>query len=334
MLRLPKFELAEPESVEETIELLNQHGNTARLMAGGTDLMPNMKHEFETPEVVIGLWKIPGISGVTETEDSIRIGAMTTVHDLGNDPVIAEHCPSLSEACRQIAGPQLRRMGTIGGNVCLDTRCVYINQTYFWRQALGFCAKKDGTVCHVVKGGTRCVAAASNDSGPVLMSLGASLRLVSIEGERVVSIDDFYRNDGEFNQRRERNELLTEISIPKPKPNTIMAYQKLRTRAAIDYPELGVAVLAELDTDRTILRADICVTALGPKPIHIGRIAGIYENQKLDDKTIKALADAAQKRCKPLTNIASDPSYRREMVSVSVRRAFEHARSRNRLKVV
>ena len=334
LLRLPQFELAEPKSVEEVVGLLEKYGDSARLMAGGTDLMPNMKHEFETPDVVIGLGRIPHLKGVEQTAEGLRIGAMTTVHDIGNNELVSKHLPSLAEACQAIAGPQLRRMGTIGGNVCLDTRCVYINQTYFWRQALGFCIKKDGTACHVVTGGSRCVAAASNDSGPVLMSLGATLKLVSAKGERVVSIEDFYRNDGEFNQQRERNELLTEIFIPMPKPNTVMAYEKLRTRAAIDYPELGIAVLAELDSDKNILRADVCVTALGPKPIRVNRIASIYENQKLDDATIKALATAAHKRCKPLTNIASDPTYRREMVAVYVRRAFEKARARNRLKVV
>lgn len=330
LLRLPQFEVSEPESVQAAVELLAKHGSDARLMAGGTDLMPNMKHEIETPGLVIGLWNIPNLSEVTADEDGIRIGAMCTIHDLGEHELINAKLPSLAEACRQIAGPQLRRMGTIGGNVCLDTRCVYINQTYFWREALGFCLKKDGDVCHVVAGGKRCVAAASNDCGPVLMSLGASLEFVSASARRVIEIDDFYKTDGIFNQARARNEMLTEIFVPHPKTNSIMAYQKLRTRAAIDYPELGVAVLAELGQQNQITRADICITALGARPIHVKKLDAI-QGQILNNESIDALAEIAYKRCKPLTNIASDPSYRREMVRVYVRRAFQAARRRKQL---
>ena len=140
--------------------------------------------------------------------------------------------------------------------------------------------------------------------------------------------------DGIFNQARDRQELLSEIFVPLPKANTCMAYTKLRTRAAIDYPELGVAVLAELNDDQTIARTDICITALGARPIHVKRLDALYQGQTLDDSTIDALAQAALKRCKPLTNIASDPSYRREMIAVYVRRAFRLARDRRRLAVI
>ena len=217
MLRLPKFEVEEPTTVAEVVAALDKHGDRARLMAGGTDLMPNMKHEIESPDVVIGLWRVEALRGVRADGPVIRIGAITTLHDLASDPIVTQHLPSLARAASQVAGPQLRRMGTIGGNVCLDTRCVYINQSYFWRQALGFCIKKDGSVRPVVAGGSRCVAAASNDTGPVLMSLGATLILTSPSGQREVAIDDFYTTDGKYNQVRASDELLTEIRIPKPK---------------------------------------------------------------------------------------------------------------------
>lgn len=334
MLRLPKFELAEPSTVTEAVELLATHGDRARLMAGGTDLMPNMKHEIESPEFVIGLWNIPDIKGICETDEDIRVGATTTIHELAENALIAELFPSLQDACQHIAGPQLRRMGTIGGNVCLDTRCVYINQTYFWRQSLGFCLKKDGSVCHVVSGGRRCVAAASNDSGPVLMTLGAKLKFVSKDGDRIVPIDEFYDTDGVFNQKRSRTELLTEIIIPKPQPNTKSSYAKLRTRAAIDYPELGVAVLARLDDNQKIEHVDICVTALGAKPIRIKNLTNLVQGKNLDAESIDKLSEAAFKRCKPLKNIASDPSYRRDMVPVYVKRALSSAAQRSKLRVI
>lgn len=327
MLRLPKFEVAEPTSVAEATALLEAHGGRAKPMAGGTDLVPNMKHEITTPELVVGLWRIPDLVGVRREGDVFRIGALTTLHDLARDPLVLEHAPALAEAVDQVAGPQLRRMGTIGGNVCLDTRCVYINQTYFWRNALGFCLKRDGTVCHVVKGGRRCVAAASNDSAPVLMTLGAQLEIHNAKGARRVAIDDFYTTDGIFNQERAVDDLVTAIEVPIPKPGTVMAYAKLRTRAAIDFPELGVAVLATRGGD-AIEHVDVCVTALASRPVRVKLDLDALRGRKLDKGTIEGIANTAYQRCKPLKNIATEPAYRREMVPVFVRRAFRQALGR------
>lgn len=327
MLRLPKFDVAEPTSVEEAVQILKQHDGRAKPMAGGTDLMPNMKHEIATPDVVVGLWRIPTLKGVTVEANRIRIGALTTLHDLAADETILEHTPALAEAAGAVAGPQLRRMGTIGGNVCLDTRCVYINQTYFWRSALGFCLKKDGTVCHVVKGGRRCVAAASNDTAPVLMTLGATLVVHSAAGERHIPIDQFYTTDGIFNQARGVDDVVTAIELDVPKGRTVAGYAKLRTRAAIDFPELGVAVLARLDGE-VIEHVDVCVTALASRPVRVKLDVDSLKGRPLDKATIDQIANVAYKRCKPLTNIATDPAYRREMVPVFVRRAFRQALAR------
>lgn len=330
MLRLPNFEVAEPTTLAEACDLLARHGDRARAMAGGTDLLPNMKHEITTPEVIVGLWRIPELKGVRidPATNQLRIGATSTLHDLARDPLLLKHTPSLAEALGQVAGPQLRRMGTIGGNVCLDTRCVYINQTYFWRSALGFCIKKDGSKCHVVAGGSRCVAAASNDSAPVLMTLNATLMIAGAKGVREVSIDDFYTTDGVFNQARTLQEIVSEIRIPLPAANTISAYSKLRTRAAIDFPELGVAVLARIDARQRAEHADVCVTALGARPVHVKNLEPLYQDRLFDDAVIEAIAEASYQRCKPLTNIGSDPMYRRDMVRVFVRRAFRRARDR------
>lgn len=330
MLRLPKFEVAEPTSIDEAVQILAAHEGRARPMAGGTDLMPNMKHEITVPEVVVGLWNIPGLRGVRVDEEAgtLHIGALTTLHALSADPLVRAHAPALADAVGQVAGPQLRRMGTIGGNVCLDTRCVYINQTYFWRQALGFCLKKDGTVCHVVKSGKRCVAAASNDSAPVLTVLGASLLVQNSQRIREVPLADFYVANGEFNQARAPDDLVTEIVVPLPKPGTVMGYAKLRTRAAIDFPELGVAVRAVPAEDGTLEQVDVCVTALAAKPKRVEVDEEIFRGKRLDADVIDAVAKLAYRRCKPLTNIASDPAYRREMVPVFVRRAFRAALER------
>ncbi|MFO0725780.1 MAG: FAD binding domain-containing protein [Myxococcota bacterium] len=327
MLRLPRFEVLEPTSIDEALTLLGRYGDKARIMAGGTDLLPNMKHEIETPEVVIGLWKIAALRQQRETEGALHLGPLCTLDEIASNARVQHLFPSLAEAAGQVAGPQLRRMGTLGGNVCLDTRCVYINQTHFWRQSLGYCLKKDGTVCHVVAGGRRCVAAASNDTAPVLMTLGARLELRKEGESRSLAIDDFYVGNGQFNQDRARDELLTEIVIPKPKGHTVSAYAKLRTRAAIDFPELGVAVLAELSPEQKIQRLDVVLTALGARPVHVPKLEA-FAGRALDEATIAEIAAAAFDRGKPLTNIATDPEYRREMVPVFVRRAFGAALNR------
>ncbi|MCB9647804.1 MAG: FAD binding domain-containing protein [Deltaproteobacteria bacterium] len=328
MLRLPQFEVAEPASVDEAVQILKAHEGRARPMAGGTDLMPNMKHEIVVPEVVVGLWRIPGLKGVRIEEGAMHIGALTTLDELAQHPDVQAYLPALAEAVGMVAGPQLRRMGTIGGNVCLDTRCVYINQTYFWRQALGFCLKKDGTVCHVVKGGRRCVAAASNDSAPVLTLLDTRLLVQSAAGIREVALADFYVANGAFNQAREPDDLVTEIVVPLPAPGTLMAYTKLRTRAAIDFPELGVAVRALPGPDGLLTELDVCVTALAARPVRLAIEPELYQGRPLDEAVIEAVAQLAYKRCKPQTNIASDPAYRREMVPVFVRRALRRAVAR------
>ncbi len=325
MLRLPKFQVSAPTTVDEAVQILAAHDGRALPMAGGTDLMPNMKHEITMPEVVVGLWNIRGLKGVREEDGALKIGALTTLHELAEHQLIRKYLPALAYAASEIAGPQLRRMGTIGGNICLDTRCVYINQTYFWRQALGFCLKKDGSVCHVVKSGKRCVAAASNDSAPILTVLGAQLLIQSVAGIREVDLSKFYVANGEYNQVRKADDLLTEIIVPLPKAGTLMGYAKLRTRAAIDFPELGVAVKVVPADDGTIENIEICVTALAAKPKRVAVDPSLYLGKTLDSEVIDGVANLAYKRCKPLTNIVSDAEYRREMVPVFVRRAFRKA---------
>ena len=325
MLRLPAVRVLVPQTVDEAVTMLAEHGDAARVLAGGTDLLPNMKHGVTTPDVLVGLWGVEGIEGIERRGDVFEIGARTTIHTLSEDQGLQAALPSLSRAASMVGGPQLRRMGTIGGNVCLDTRCVYINQTHFWRRALGYCLKKDGTVCHVVKAGRRCVAAASNDTAPVLMTLGARLRFASRSETREIPIDDFYIGNGAFNQARRPDELLTHILVPSQAPGTRLGYIKMRTRAAIDFSELGVAVRARLRNSGEIEDVDICVTALASRPVRVRTDPATYRGRPWSAALVDSLASAAFKQCKPLTNLAGDPAYRRAMVPVHVRRAFDAA---------
>ena len=323
MLRIePGFVVERPRAVAEVVALLAEHGADARLVAGGTDLVPNLKHGLYAPKVLVDLKGVDGLRGVEDDGEALWLGALLGIHDLATDDRLESVLPSLAEACAHIAGPQLRRMGTLGGNVCLDTRCVYINQTRFWRSALGFCIKKDGDVCHVTGTGKKCVAAASNDSAPVLMSLNAQVELVSPRGARLVSLEDFYVNDGTKNNALAPDEVLTRVRVPKPTPTRRMAYQKLRVRDSIDYPMLNLALAYDLSADGVLSAPELVVSAIAARP---RRIKPLPEGP-LDAALIEQFAERAFAAVRPLTNINGDVEWRREMVPVLVRRAFSSAR--------
>jgi 4-hydroxybenzoyl-CoA reductase subunit beta len=327
MLRLPRFRHEAPASVEEAAALLAEHKGRARLLAGGTDLLPNLKHGIEEADVVVSLGRVPGLNRVRETEDGgLELGAMLSLEALASDVLVRKRYPALATAAGLVAGPHHRRMGTLGGNVCLNTRCVYINQTHFWREALGYCLKKDGEACHVVKGGKRCVAAASNDTAPVLTTLGASLRLRShSRGVRALPIAEFYVQDGVNNKALEPDELLESVVIPMPQSGLHGAYKKLRPRDSIDFPRLSVAVAFRLESD-VVRDLRIVVSALAARPLMLKKVGDLSEGRPLNDELLDELGSSAFKQCHPLTNIDGDATYRRDMVPVYVKRALRAAR--------
>src|SRR5688572_4075868 len=240
MLRLHSYEFHRPRSLDAALELVAAHPDDAMLIAGGTDVMPNMKHRLFTPNHLIGIKGLPELRGIYTTHDELVIGASETLSDVARNPLVRKHATSLAQAAGSVAGPQLRNMGTIGGNLCLDTRCTYYNQTFFWRDALGFCLKKDGTVCHVTKVGKKCVAAHSADTPPVLMTLDGVIDLVSAAGTRTVSVADFFIADGIWNTVRKPNEIVARVRVPLPPASTRTGFTKVRQRQAIDFPLLNI----------------------------------------------------------------------------------------------
>ncbi|MCB9915915.1 MAG: FAD binding domain-containing protein [Planctomycetes bacterium] len=328
MLRLPAFELARPASLDAALELLAAHGADALPIAGGTDLLPNMKHRLFEPKVLVSLQDVPELRGVRRTADGdLVLGAMTRLADLAADEELAELAPGLVQAAGLVAGPQLRNAATLGGNVLLDTRCQWYNQTYFWRQALGFCLKKDGTVCHVVEGGKKCVAAASNDTAPALMTLDATLGFQGPDGRREVAIADLWRADGAANKDVAPGELLVDVRLPAARLGRAGAYGKLRDRASIDFPLLGVAARVDVEAGR-LTDAALCVTALAARPLALDvapLLVGAPTSGAELDAALAAAAALAHKRCRPLANIPGDDDWRREMVPVFVRRTLRAA---------
>ncbi len=322
MLRMPRFDFHRPSSLEEAAALLTELGPTAVPIAGGTDLVPNMKHRLLEPDHLVSLKGVPEMRGIGLLDEQwLTIGAGESLSTVATHKLVRRAVPALAEAAGQVAGPQLRNMGTIGGNVCLDTRCTYFNQTHFWRQALGFCLKKDGDTCHVTKVGKKCVAAHSADTPPVLMTVHAELDLHGPDGPRTVSADDFFLPDGIWNSRRRPDELLVRIRIPLKKRRT--AYAKLRQRKSIDFPLLTVAVAAEIERDGAVRSIDGVVTGLGARPRRLTGWDDIVLGKALDGETIAQLAERAHAQCRPLENMIVDPDWRRAMVPVYVRRALE-----------
>lgn len=328
MLRMDPFRVEHPSTAEEVVTLLQAHRQKAKLCAGGTDVVPNLKHGLHEPEVLIHLGRVGELRGIRETDDELVIGAMTTLHEIAESALVKQHAPGLAVAAAHVAGPQLRRMGTLGGNLCLDTRCLYYNQTYFWREALGFCLKKDGTECHVVQGGQKCVAAASNDTATMLLCLDAVVELRGPAGVRELPLVDFYVAEGRKNTVLEEGELLVRCRVPKRGSTTtrLEGFAKLRHRESIDYPLLSVGVRFDLDDDGVVRKALVTVNAIAARPRDVPTDSVI--GKKLDDAAIDALAAVARKKVNPLTNITDDPKWRKDMVPVYVKRAIAMALGR------
>ncbi len=326
MLRLPPFRYHRPRTVDEAVGLLDRWGSRALPVSGGTDLIPNMKHRLFTPNHLIALKQIPGMRGFRREGSALVIGGAETLASVARHPEVRRRFPSLAAAAGQVAGPQLRNMGTLGGNICLDTRCTYYNQTEFWRDALGYCLKKDGDVCHVTRVGKKCVAAHSADTPPVLMTLGATVELAGPEGRREVGLNDFFLADGIWNSRRKPGEIVTRVRVPFPSRDSRAAYTKLRQRRSIDFPLLSVAVSADFQRSGRTCQIMGVVTALGARPRLLTGWARIALGRPLSNEVIEALAERAYRQCHPLENAIVDADWRRAMVPVQVRLALRALR--------
>ena len=330
MLRLPQLELLRPTSVADAVTLLAEHGTSAAVLAGGTDLVPNLKHGLHDARVLVSLTAIEDLCGLRQaTDGSLVIGAMTPLADVADSEQVRAAAPALAEAAGLVAGPQQRRMGTLGGNVMLDTRCQWINQSHFWRKSLGYCLKKDGSVCHVVRGGKKCVAAASNDTAPALMTLGAELVFEGPEGRRVLLACELWKADGIHNKHSRPGELLVEVHVPRQAADHRGAYGKLRDRDSIDFPALGVATRIDLDPAGAASDADVVVVALQARPTRVKQVAEVLAGTRPGtpafDAAVDEVARRAHKQCHPLDNIPGDASYRQRMVPVYVRRTLHRS---------
>jgi len=320
MLRLPAFRYRAPKTVADAVSWLAEDPSSTMLVAGGTDLLPNMKRRQQTPKTVIGLRGLAELRGVAHG-GAITIGAGTTLTELTRDERLHAAVPGLWEAASQVATPHLRNMATLGGNICLDTRCTYYDQSEEWRQAIGYCMKKDGTTCWVAPSSKRCLAVSSTDTAPMLLALGARVTLVSASGSREVLIADLYNNDGMKYLLRRPDELLTTISIPDPS-GWVSTYVKLRRRGSFDFPVAAAAIALKLDGAKRVEAARIVLGAVASRPMPSPKAEAIVTGQILTDEIITAAADAAYDVAKPMDNTDFELVWRKKVTRSLVTQAL------------
>jgi 4-hydroxybenzoyl-CoA reductase subunit beta len=313
-LGLPSFRLHRPRRLEDALLILGEHGGGARILAGGTDLVVNLRQRLLAPAHVVALGAVEELAGLSYTpEEGLRIGALVTIAELAAAPAVRELHPVLAQAAAAVSGPTLRSMGTVGGNLCLDTRCQWYNQSLLWREACGFCLKKDGTACHVAPGSDLCWAAASGDLAPALLVLEAEVVIRRLGGERTVALADFYLEDGVRKFDLRPDEILSEVRVPPHRAGLEGFYGKLRARGSIDYPLAAVAVAGRVSPAGRFQDVGVAVTALGPRPLRIPDAAEAVEGRSArDDDAVLAAAQAVERAANPLrTGGALPPAYRR-----------------------
>jgi 4-hydroxybenzoyl-CoA reductase subunit beta len=323
MMRLPHFKYHSPRSVREAAELLASSGG-AMLVAGGTDLLPNMKRRQQVPPTLIGLRRVEELRTIANGA-GLTIGSGVTLTELVRDNRVRASYGALWQAASQVATPHLRNMGTLGGNLCLDTRCNYYDQNYEWRQSIDFCMKKDGSTCWVATGSPKCLAVSSTDTAPALLALGAQVTLVSADGARQLAAADLYQNDGIHYLTRRSDEILTSVHIPAM-DRWRSVYWKLRRRGSFDFPVLSVAAAARFAADGTVEAARIVLGAVASRPIVAGASSQVVIGQRLTDDVIAHAAESAARPAKPMDNTDFDLTWRKRVLKDVVTYALRELR--------
>ena len=314
---LPSFTLQRPASLDEAAALLAAPG--ARLVAGGTDLLPNLRRGLEKPQTLVDLGGIGGFDAVdVDDAGALVLGAGVTLARLAADARLAGPWRAIREAAREVAAPQHRNAATLGGNLCLDTRCVFYNQSEWWRRSNGWCLKRGGDTCHVAPQGGRCHAAFSGDLAPALIALGARAELVSARGSRTLPLAAMYRDDGAAWLTLEAGEIVARVVVPAPAPGTASGYRKKRVRGSIDFPLAGVAIALRMQGDRIAALA-VALTGTNAHPLALEGTDALV-GKPVDDDALAALGKLVAKQVSPMRTTATPSNYRRQVAVVSAQR--------------
>ncbi|HEY6803412.1 MAG TPA: xanthine dehydrogenase family protein subunit M [Pyrinomonadaceae bacterium] len=321
MMRLPKFEYRTPQNIAEAVKIIGDVGPEGQFVAGGTDLYPNMKRRQQTPKTVISVMRLEELHKISgDAGHGLRIGASVTLTEICENELINRDYPVVARAARTISTPLLRNMGTIGGNLLLDTRCNYYDQNFEWRKGINFCLKKDGDICWVAIGSSKCWAVQSSDLVPVMVAIGAKFKFASTLGERVVDAAGVYNDDGINYLHKRPDELLVSIELP-PVNGWRASYQKLRRRGAFDFPVLGVAAFIK-DEGGVVSDAKVVLGGIAPSPVEIKEASSALVGKSLSEDQIQLAAEAAYVKARPLDNTDFVSQWRKQMARQYTLRAL------------
>lgn len=327
-MRLPKFEYLEPLTPGEACSMLAAKKGEARLLSGGTDLLVLMKQRVATPRYLVNLKSVPGLSYIEyDASEGLKIGPLATLRAVASSPTVKEKYPALAEAAGRVASPLIRNNATIGGNVALDSKCWYYNQSAHWRKSFAPCLKFGGDVCHVVKGGKRCFSVYCPDTVPALMVLGAEIDVVSERGKRTLPLGEFCTGKGETPNVLGPDEMISEIRVPNTPAGTGTSFTKLAFRGSIDYALVDVAVAVTREAGSGVCKdARIAIAAIGPGPVFATKAAKVLIGREIDDEALEAAGTAAVEEARHISGVWTSVSYRRKaikaLVSKTVRQAW------------
>lgn len=325
-MSLPKFRYLAPSKLKDACVALKELGKDAAICAGGTELIPHLKFRLKLPAYLLSLKNIPGLNDLHINNDKeITIGAMSTLGAIARDHRLRSSFAALVQCAEYVASPQIRNRATIGGNICLDTRCWYYNRGKQWRSSLPLCHKTGGDQCHVVKGGRECYALFQADTVPGLLILDAKVKLADCAGERIFPLSDFYTGRGETANIISPGEILTEVRIPRLKPYSGTAYCKYRMRGSFEFPYIGVASSVTLDSrDKSCTEARFALIGHAAAPLLMeasSLLKGADDSTIADDVIDRLLA-----AFKPVNHMGVSAPLKRRLAPVLIRDAFNKAR--------
>ena len=330
-MRLPRFEWFEPGTIKEACSLLSD--KEAKPIAGGTDLLVAMKQKSVTPRALVNIKRIPNLDYIDYKEgEGLRIGALATLQAIETSPIIRDRFGILARAASSIGTAQVSSIATLGGNICLDSRCFYYNQSHLWKQSYAACYKDGGDVCHVAKGSDRCLALFVADTVPALIALGAQVTIEGPDGENQIALEEFYTGRGEKVNSLQPGQLITQIRVPDPLPNTGGVYLRFSLREALDFAIVEVAAVVTLKPgDGVCSNARIAFGSVDCSPVRLTEVEGIIKEKKVDDKLVKDAEASALKGMHPFTHMGIPAGYKRKLIGSllkrAVRQAYEKAKS-------
>ena len=326
-MRLPDFQYVEPKSIQEACLFLKDHIQESKIMGGGTDLLPSMKERVLRPQYLVYLGGIPNLDRIEFDEQlGLRIGALVKLRSLETGPVILDRYPMIAQAASEVGSVQLRQMGTVGGNLSLDTRCYYYNQSAFWRKCRPTCIKMGGETCNAIVGGKKCFAVFSGDLAPALVALGSKVTLVSSNGERRLPLSDFYTGDGARPLAIKPDEILIGVEVPMVPKEAFSVYLKYRIRRSIDFPLASVATTLIFDRKKKVCHeAKIVIGAVNTMPEELKEIDELLKGKEFASSFIEEASSLAFKAAKPIANAGSSPSYRKKIIKIFIEKALRQA---------